>query len=92
MRGTTAYDLETISLRPGDALLLYTDGVTEAMDEAGRFYTAERLAADMPALPRAPSEAMVKTIKARVDAFLGSAPKADDVTILAMRWQPGGAQ
>jgi serine phosphatase RsbU (regulator of sigma subunit) len=33
-------------------------------------------------------EEMVRTVKAHVDAFTGEAPKADDVTILAVRWQP----
>ena len=35
---------------------------------------------------------MVRAIKAKVDLFTGDAPKFDDVTMLALRWQPAGAR
>ena len=74
------------ALRPGDAAVVHTDGVTEAMNLGEEFYTTERLNADFAALCNGTPEAIVRAIKDRVDAFTGTAPKADDVTLLALRW------
>jgi serine phosphatase RsbU (regulator of sigma subunit) len=42
-----AFPTEVVELDRGDAVLLFTDGVTEARDEQGRFYEDERLHADI---------------------------------------------
>jgi serine phosphatase RsbU (regulator of sigma subunit) len=55
------------------------------MNGAGELYSARRLEDKLRTLADAAPELMVQAIKLDVDAFTGGAPKADDVTILALR-------
>ena len=87
VRPDTAYQCRAAMLRPGDAVVVHTDGVTEAMNIGEELYTTERLNADLAALRNEAPEAIVRAVKDRVDAFTGAAPRADDVTLLALRWQ-----
>lgn len=66
-------------LRPGDLVLLYTDGVTEALAEEQ--FGDERL---KEALKTAPPEAVLPHLTAALDAFLGPRPVGDDVTLVAL--------
>ena len=86
VRPNTAYQSRAAALRPGDAVVVYSDGVTEAMNTGEELYTTERLDADLAALRDETPEAIVRAVKDRVDIFTGAAPKADDVTLLALRW------
>jgi serine phosphatase RsbU (regulator of sigma subunit) len=78
---------ETVDLRPGDLLLLYTDGVTEAMDVIGREYGEERLVSWAVATARsgAPASEAVDALLKDVREFTGRAPQHDDITIVAVR-------
>jgi sigma-B regulation protein RsbU (phosphoserine phosphatase) len=86
VRPKTAYQCRAATLHPGDAVVVHSDGVTEAMNIGEELYTTERLNADLAALRKGTPEAIVRAVKDRVDAFTGTAPKADDVTLLALRW------
>jgi sigma-B regulation protein RsbU (phosphoserine phosphatase) len=86
VRRDTAYQSRVAMLDPGDAVFLHTDGVTEAMNISEELYTTERLNADLHAARAGVPEEIVRAVKERVDAFTGLAPKADDVTLLALRW------
>ena len=92
VRAGTAYQERTLTLLPGDAVFVMSDGVTEAMNAADEFYGTERLQADLCAASALRPEEMVRAIKAKVDGFTGQAPQSDDVTMLALRWQPAGAR
>ena len=81
----TQYRNRTATLQPGDGLLVFTDGVVEAMNAAGEAYSMERLEAQLRTAIHASPNSMVASIKLSVDAFANGAPKADDVTILALR-------
>lgn len=77
-------EVESALLAPGETLLAYTDGVTEARDGERNFFDEHRLLAllDEPA----PSAALLlDRIERAVNAFTGDAPQADDVTLLAVR-------
>lgn len=74
-------------LAPGDTLLLYTDGVTEAMDTDGVLYGMERLLSRLDLGTAAGSEALVNDILADVKAHAGNAEQSDDITILALRFR-----
>ena len=77
-------------LQPGDALLLYTDGVTEAFNEADRLYGEERLDQRLAALPAgAPAADIVRSVAEDVAAFSGTREQSDDITLLALRFTPG---
>jgi sigma-B regulation protein RsbU (phosphoserine phosphatase) len=86
VRPNTAYQDRVALLHPGDAAVVHTDGVTEAMNPAEELYTSERLNADLDEARNGTPEEIVRTVKKHVDAFTGLAPKADDVTLLALRW------
>jgi sigma-B regulation protein RsbU (phosphoserine phosphatase) len=88
VRRDTAYQSRLATLRPGDAVFAVSDGVTEAMNALGALYTSKRLNAVLGAVCKATPEDMVRAVKKDVHDFAGSAPKADDATVLALRWQP----
>ena len=75
----TEYSQETVSLRLGETLFLYTDGVSEAIDENRHFYGTERL----EMLLRTRSADPVRAVLDSVHAFAGSAEQHDDITMLA---------
>jgi phosphoserine phosphatase RsbU/P len=68
-------------LEPGDSLVFYTDGLTEAQDPEGRFYGEERLRA----LLGQPSEDLQGAILADAVAFVQGRSFADDLTLLILR-------
>jgi sigma-B regulation protein RsbU (phosphoserine phosphatase) len=74
---------EWVILSPGDSLLLYTDGVTDAMNVGNEPFSEERLAeASMQSSPS--SESLIKNVTAAVDAHMGSREQYDDITLLAV--------
>jgi sigma-B regulation protein RsbU (phosphoserine phosphatase) len=83
------YPPANIRLEPGQALLLYTDGVTEAGDPEDRFYTEERLLALMQDSARMNARELVDIVRNDVAAFSRDAPQADDITLLALRYHGG---
>jgi len=88
VRAGTAYQERTVTLLPDDTVFVFSDGVTEAMNVADEIYGNERLHADLLAASELMPEEIVRAIKAKVDVFTGQASKSDDVTMLALRWQP----
>jgi len=74
------------SLGKGERLLLFTDGVTEAMDAYGRQYGLEALRAC--AAPAGSATETVLRVADAVSNHAGGAAPADDVTLLALRWKP----
>jgi len=81
-------DVERVRLHPGDALLLYTDGITEAMNEQGEAYGEERLAHRVQELGAASASELVDGVLADVAAFRGSTAPSDDVTLVVLRERP----
>ena len=79
-----AYGEGRILMAPGDSMLLYTDGVTEAMDSAQRLFSETRLA-DLLVSSRQPSaQALVEEIAAEVRQFENGTEQSDDITLLAL--------
>lgn len=77
-----------IKLDPGDVLLLYSDGVTEAENSTGEIFGAQRLSDIMEAIHPASSEIQIKTIIEAVKTFCGKAPILDDLTMVMIRARP----
>ena len=71
-----------LDLAAGDVLLLYTDGVTEALNADGAFFGEERLLEAVAG--GGPAAGLADTLLDCVAAFVDGAPQADDITILAM--------
>jgi len=81
----TEYQCHTALLEPGDSLLLYTDGLTEARDSADREYGEERLKNLAASSRNLQPEEMISGILKDLDAFRGVTSKPDDLTMLVLR-------
>jgi sigma-B regulation protein RsbU (phosphoserine phosphatase) len=88
VRRNAKYVGRTLAIQPGDAMFVCSDGVFEALNEKGDLFSIERLNRELSATHGADPVEIVRVIKNAVDAFAGSAPKADDITALALRWRP----
>ena len=75
-----------IILAPNEDLLLFTDGVTEAMNSTREQFTHERLVEVLQNAPVRP-EALIDAVVEAVKAFSGDVPAHDDLTLLAARWE-----
>jgi serine phosphatase RsbU (regulator of sigma subunit) len=80
------YPVVRYQLTPGDLLLLYTDGVTEAENKDDSFYTATRLKLLLRSAPSVSAKALVEFVREDVGRFAAGAEQADDITLLAVRW------
>jgi serine phosphatase RsbU (regulator of sigma subunit) len=81
------FQVESAQLRPGDKVIAYTDGVTEAQNASGAFFGRKRLREAAVAQREASSAEMHEAILAAVSAFTQGAPQADDVTLLVMEYR-----
>jgi adenylate cyclase len=82
-----AYPLERVQLHSGDAICVFTDGIIEAMNEAGELYgrirpieLLERKGKDLSA------SGLLALLRDDVRAFVGNAEQSDDLTLLVVRW------
>jgi serine phosphatase RsbU (regulator of sigma subunit) len=82
---------ETLPFEPGDMFVLFSDGVSEAMNDAEDFYGEERLLAVLAAGGSASAADTVTRVLADVRAFAAGAKQSDDITVLAARYAPGAA-
>jgi sigma-B regulation protein RsbU (phosphoserine phosphatase) len=80
--GDAAYSQQTETVQPGDLVLLYTDGVTEAVNTAGEEFGIARLEAVLRRRAAGPAEIIVASIRAALEAFAGGAAPLDDVTLV----------
>jgi phosphoserine phosphatase RsbU/P len=80
-----AYASETLDLAPGESLVLYTDGVTDAAGAEGVRFEEERLRACFAEGAGGTATETVDRLLRAVRAFAGSTPQSDDITILALR-------
>jgi len=81
-----AYREDTVVLKPGATLLLFTDGVTEATSTSSELFSETRLVGLLGQSSPLGVEALVGSIVSSVHAFEGDAEQADDITVLAFRF------
>ena len=79
-----AYQESSVPLRPGDRVVFYTDGVTEAENDRGEQFGLEGLCAVFAARPPEDVRTTNAAVFDAVDAFVGQAPQFDDVTCLTL--------
>ena len=84
--GNAVYRQKAATLAPGDALLLYTDGVTEAMDPAGEEFSGQRLAAFLDGATTSEPHVLIRNVVDAVNAHAGVATQSDDITLVAVRY------
>jgi serine phosphatase RsbU (regulator of sigma subunit) len=76
------------ALRPGEALFIWTDGVTEAQDAAGALFGEDRLAELLVQGPGSADD-LIERVLGEVQRFAAGAEQADDITLAAVRRLPG---
>jgi len=74
-----------IALEPGDSVVLFTDGITEAFSREDEIYGEERFWATVRATGNASAQEMLAAIYESVAAFVGDEPPSDDVTLMVLR-------
>ena len=80
------YRTHELTLEPGDAIFLYTDGVTEATNIGNELFGEDRLINCLTKHSNDSVEDLCKVVHTAVDEFVGEAPQFDDITMLALRF------
>jgi len=86
------YETAQVQLEPGEALLLYTDGVSEAHDSEEEELTSEGLKKLLEKTAGATASDLVDRVFAGVEEFAGGAAQYDDITVVAVRYLAGSSQ
>jgi sigma-B regulation protein RsbU (phosphoserine phosphatase) len=79
------YEEQAFELRDGDLLAIYSDGVTDAQNEAEEEFGTERLVEVLKRHSGDPAADVVERVFEAIDAYAGNAPQFDDITMLAMK-------
>lgn len=80
------YEVAELTMQPGDTLVLYTDGVTEAGNAQQEFFSVERTRDILAGSAGEDITTIVKTLQDAVAQFSKGLPQADDITILTLRY------
>jgi sigma-B regulation protein RsbU (phosphoserine phosphatase) len=86
IRNDARFPAGAVRLAPGETLFLYTDGITEAMNEQGELFGDERLEAALQHCTNLEPRDFVDAVLADLRGYVGTAPPADDIAALACRW------
>jgi sigma-B regulation protein RsbU (phosphoserine phosphatase) len=82
----TRYESRTYMLKPHDTLVMYTDGVTEAMNRDSMLYSEARLLGCLNTLHDKSVGDIIRGIKADIDIFVQGTPQSDDITMLVLEF------
>ena len=81
----SSYSTGRVELAPGDLLVLYTDGVTEALNSEDEPFGEERLKEAIVESRDLPAERLKEEIYGRVTEFQGDQPQFDDLTLVVLK-------
>ena len=84
------YEEDRAALRPGDTIVLFSDGVTDATSPSGDQFGEERFLASLATAHRETPDALVARLIAEISAFAAGEPPADDVTLFVVRYGADG--
>ncbi len=79
------FDIGSVDVKPGDLMMMYTDGVVEAGSAADGFYGDERLQRFLLARPTHSPAEMIADLRADLKRFLAKRPPSDDTTIVVLK-------
>lgn len=82
-----SYRERDVAINPGDVLLIYTDGASEAMNAGREQFGDARLAAVLRQYRNEPAARQVEYIAQAIRAFTGPEPQSDDITLMVLRRQ-----
>ena len=80
-KGYREYEL---TLEPGEAIFVYTDGVAEATDAQNNLFGTDRMLQALNRCPEASAQETLARVKEEIDRFVGDAPQFDDITMLCL--------
>ncbi|MBI3091209.1 MAG: SpoIIE family protein phosphatase [Candidatus Tectomicrobia bacterium] len=89
VRSDAQFPEATLVLEPEDVLVLYTDGIVEAMDERRRMYSFDRLQRTIQRLAAGSARAIIDAIIEDVTKFCGGEAPNDDMTLIVMKVREG---
>jgi len=85
------FPAKTFALSPGDALFLYTDGVTEALDKHREMFREKRLKATLDSTPEGTDAAgLIAAVQTALESHTEGAEPSDDITMLALVYHGNG--
>jgi sigma-B regulation protein RsbU (phosphoserine phosphatase) len=84
-----SYEEFTLSTRPGDAIVFFSDGIADAVNEHEEMFGTERLAALVTEQAQNSAEGMVDAIYKELSAFQGEIERFDDETVIVLKVLPG---
>jgi sigma-B regulation protein RsbU (phosphoserine phosphatase) len=79
------YETASLELKPGDALIFFTDGVVEAVNESGEEFGNDRWVGAVRNMPDWSAQETLQFLMKRVDDFVGATRQFDDITCLVFR-------
>ena len=82
-----AYDEETVTLSPGDLLIVFSDGISEALSAAGDEYGESRIVTVVQRNASAEPQQMLEALFADVRSFAQGAAQSDDITAMVLRYR-----
>ena len=85
IKADAGYESGSVTLAPGDWLVIFTDGVVEAMNTHGDEYGEPRLLANIAMSTNVSPTEMMSRVMADLDRFVGNTPQHDDVTCLLLK-------
>jgi sigma-B regulation protein RsbU (phosphoserine phosphatase) len=80
------FQTDRVALRPGDCLVMFSDGVTEAQNAEDDLFGEQQLKAVLESAPGDSAQAVCERVLNAVEEFVGSAPQADDITLMVLRF------
>jgi serine phosphatase RsbU (regulator of sigma subunit) len=88
MLDIASFGVETVHLEPGDKIVAFSDGLTEAQDLNGGFFEPKRLKELLLARAGAAASDLHSALMAQIQEFTGSAVQSDDITALVLEYAP----
>jgi sigma-B regulation protein RsbU (phosphoserine phosphatase) len=82
---TTPYVESSVTLLPGDILVMYTDGVTEAMDQNGEQFTEERLQSILKNSAGLSAREIIQSVQKSLESHTRGFSQSDDITMLVLK-------
>jgi sigma-B regulation protein RsbU (phosphoserine phosphatase) len=79
-----SWQQKILKFSPGDVLVMYTDGITEAHNPQGAFFSESRLQDSLRANQERPADEIVQSVLEQVNSFTRGAPNQDDMALVVM--------
>jgi len=83
----TFYETTQTRLQPGESIFLYTDGVTEAVNEKEELFSDQRLRTKITFLQGNPPKEVISEVAEEIARFSNNMPQADDITMMMIRFR-----